>query len=99
LALPSFFCSGLFEPSLRHPLSAWQEASGRKGKEKHMSDIRLQDYVAKIKTLIRNGQHDEAIAHCQHILTHYPKHIETYSLLGEICLEKEMYRESIEFFQ
>jgi len=64
-----------------------------------MSDIRLQDYVPKIKTLIRNSQHDEAIAHCQHILTHYPKHIETYSLLGEICLEKEMYRESIEFFQ
>jgi tetratricopeptide (TPR) repeat protein len=64
-----------------------------------MPDIRLQDYVVKIKELIRNVRLDEAIAHCQHILRHYPKHIETYSLLGEACLEKQMYREAIEFFQ
>ena len=64
-----------------------------------MPDIRLQDYVAKIKELIRSVRLDEAIAHCQHILRHYPKYIETYSLLGEACLEKEMYREAIEFFQ
>ena len=64
-----------------------------------MPDIRLQDYVANIKELIRSVRLDEAIAHSQHILRHYPKHIETYSLLGEACLEKEMYREAIEFFQ
>ena len=64
-----------------------------------MPDIRLQDYVTKIKELIRSVRLDEAIAHSQHILRHYPKHVETYSLLGEACLEKEMYREAIEFFQ
>ena len=64
-----------------------------------MPDIRLQDYTAKIKELIRNGNYDEAIAHCQHILQHYPKFIEVYCLLGESCLEKGMYREAIEFFQ
>ncbi len=64
-----------------------------------MPDIRLQDYTAKIKELIRNGSFDEAIAHCQHILRHYPKFIEVYCLLGEACLEKGMYREAIEFFQ
>ncbi|NIV38121.1 MAG: tetratricopeptide repeat protein, partial [Anaerolineae bacterium] len=64
-----------------------------------MADIRLQDYVAKVKELIRSVRLDEAIAHCQHILRHYPKHVETYSLLGEACLEKQMYREAIEFFQ
>jgi len=64
-----------------------------------MPDIRLQDYVAKIKDIIQEDRYDEAIAHCQHILKHYPKHIETYCLLGEACLEKETYRESIEFFQ
>jgi tetratricopeptide (TPR) repeat protein len=64
-----------------------------------MADIRLQNYVAKIKDLIRSVRLDEAIAHCQHILHHYPKHIETYGLLGEACLEKQMYREAIEFFQ
>ena len=64
-----------------------------------MSEIRLQDYSAKIKDLIRDDLHDEAIAHCQHILRHYPRHVETYCLLGEACLEKGMYREAIEFFQ
>jgi tetratricopeptide (TPR) repeat protein len=64
-----------------------------------MADIRLQEYVAKIKDLIRDDHHDEAIVHCQHILRHYPKHIETYCLLGEACLERNMYREAIEFFQ
>jgi tetratricopeptide (TPR) repeat protein len=64
-----------------------------------MPDIRLRDYTAKIKNLIESDLHDEAIAHCQHILRHYPKHVETYCLLGEACLEKRMYREAIEFFQ
>ncbi len=64
-----------------------------------MAEIRLRDYAVKIKELIRLGQHDEAIAHCQHILRHYPRHVETYCLLGEACLEKEMVREAIEFFQ
>ncbi len=64
-----------------------------------MADIRLRDYVARIKDMIRGDQHNEAIAHCRHILRHYSKHIETYCLLGEACLEKEMVRESIEFFQ
>ena len=64
-----------------------------------MSDIRLKDYTTKIKGMIREVRLDEAIHHCQHILRHYPKHIDTYCLLGEACLEREMYRESIEFFQ
>ncbi len=64
-----------------------------------MADIRLQDYTASIKDMIRSVRLDEAIAHCRHILRHYPKHIETYCLLGEACLEKQMYREAIEFFQ
>jgi tetratricopeptide (TPR) repeat protein len=64
-----------------------------------MSEIRLQEYTAQIKALIQDDLHDEAIAHCQHILRYYPRHIETYCLLGEACLEKGMYREAIEFFQ
>ncbi len=64
-----------------------------------MPDIRLQDYTASIKDMIRSVRLDEAIAHCQHILRHYPKYIEAYCLLGEACLEKQMYREAIEFFQ
>ena len=64
-----------------------------------MPEIRLQEYTAKIKDLIHSDHHDEAIGHCQHILRHHPKHVETYGLLGEACLEKQMSREAIEFFQ
>ena len=64
-----------------------------------MPGILLHSYTARIKEMIRNDRHDEAIAHCQHILRQYPKQVETYCLLGEACLEKEMYREAIECFQ
>jgi tetratricopeptide (TPR) repeat protein len=64
-----------------------------------VAEIRLQEYTAKIKDLIRQDRHEEAIAHCQHILRHYPRHVETYGLLGEACLDKGMVREAIEFFQ
>src|SRR5512136_3194557 len=64
-----------------------------------MPEILLHSYTARIKEMIRNDHHDEAIAHCQHVLRLYPKHVETYCLLGEACLEKEMYREAIECFQ
>ncbi|MBN1137453.1 MAG: tetratricopeptide repeat protein, partial [Anaerolineae bacterium] len=64
-----------------------------------MPEIPLHSYAARIKEMIRNDHHDEAIAHCQHILRQYPKHVETYCLLGEACLEKELYRSAIECFQ
>jgi tetratricopeptide (TPR) repeat protein len=75
------------------------EPSVLMGGGRQMPDIRLQDYTAKIKDLMQVDRLDEAIAHGQHILRHYPKHVETYCLLGEACLEKGMFREAIEFFQ
>jgi len=64
-----------------------------------MPEILLHSYAARIKEMIRNDQHDEALAHCQHILRQYPKQVEIYCLMGEACLEMEMYREAIECFQ
>jgi tetratricopeptide (TPR) repeat protein len=64
-----------------------------------MPDILLQDYIARIRGMIREVRLEEAIGHARHILKHYPKHMETYCLLGEACLEKEMYRDAIESFQ
>jgi tetratricopeptide (TPR) repeat protein len=64
-----------------------------------MPDIRLQDYTSKIRDLIENGRHDEAIAHGQQILHHYPMHVETYSQLGEAFLEKGFPQEATELFQ
>ncbi len=64
-----------------------------------MADIRLQDYLVKIQDLISNERHDEAISHCQQILRQYPKHVATYCLLGEACLEIGRYEEASDLFQ
>ncbi len=64
-----------------------------------MPQIRLRDYCARIAELIQASQHDLAVAHCQHILSHYPKHIETICLLGQACLGKGMTQLALGFFQ
>ncbi len=64
-----------------------------------MSDIQLREYTARIGDLIAGGRQDEAIAHCRHILYLYPRHGQTYRLLGEACLGKEMYGDARDFFQ
>jgi len=64
-----------------------------------MADIRLQEYAARIHDLMTRGRQDEAIAHCRHILSFYPRHCQTYRLMGEACLAKEMYQEARDFFQ
>jgi tetratricopeptide (TPR) repeat protein len=64
-----------------------------------MADIRLQDYLTKIQDLITGGRHDEAIGHCQQILRQYPKHVATYCLLGEACLEMGRHKEASDLFQ
>lgn len=64
-----------------------------------MPDIRLQDYVSKIRDLIENDRQDEAIAHGQQVLHYFPKHVETYALLGEAFLERGLLQEATELFQ
>lgn len=64
-----------------------------------MPDVRLQDYTSKIRDLIEEGRQDEAIAHGQQILHHYPMHVETYSQLGEAFLGKGLLQEATELFQ
>lgn len=64
-----------------------------------MPDIRLQDYCDGIAGLINGGQYKAAIAHCQHILGHYPDHVETSSLLGRAYLGSGMLREATEMLE
>ncbi len=64
-----------------------------------MSDIQLREYTARIGDLIAGGRQDEAIAHCRYILLFHPRHGQTYRLLGEACLAKEMCGEARDFFQ
>lgn len=52
-----------------------------------MVNISLRDYQKEINAYITNGQHHLAAEHCVHILSTYPKDIETYRLLGKAFLE------------
>jgi tetratricopeptide (TPR) repeat protein len=49
--------------------------------------------------MIDRGQIDEAIAHCKSILKEFPKHIETYRLLGKCYLESQRYVEAADILQ
>jgi tetratricopeptide (TPR) repeat protein len=64
-----------------------------------MTNTPLRLYNREIETLIDRGQTEEAIAHCLHILQVYPKHIETYRLLGKSFLESQRYTDAADIFQ
>ena len=59
-----------------------------------MSKISLRAYNREIETLIERGHTEEAIAHCKYILKTYPKHLDTYRLLGKAFLENQRYAEA-----
>ena len=64
-----------------------------------MANISLREYIRKIENLIDNGQIDQAIGHCKHILKVYPKHIDSYRLLGKALLEKQKYGDASDILQ
>lgn len=64
-----------------------------------MADISLREYIQKVENLIENNEIDQAIAHCKHILQIYPKHIDSYRLLGKAFLEKQKYSDASDIFQ
>jgi tetratricopeptide (TPR) repeat protein len=64
-----------------------------------MTEIALRTYNQEVKDLIDHGHFDEAIAHCQHILETFPRHIETYRLLGKAFLEQGRHGDAADVFQ
>ena len=64
-----------------------------------MAKISLRNYNRLIENLIENGQQDEAIAHCRHILQTFSKYLEAYRLLGKAYLEAKRYNEAVDVFQ
>ncbi|MCJ7621924.1 MAG: tetratricopeptide repeat protein [Anaerolineaceae bacterium] len=64
-----------------------------------MTRISLRGYNREIEALIDRGKNDEAIGHCKHILKFFPKHVDTYRLLGKAYLESQRYTESADIFQ
>ncbi|MCL4272443.1 MAG: tetratricopeptide repeat protein [Anaerolineales bacterium] len=63
-----------------------------------MAKVSLRIYNREIEKLIEQGSVDEAIAHCRHILKTFPKHLETYRLLGKAYLETRRYNEAADIF-
>lgn len=64
-----------------------------------MAKIPLRSYNREIENLINRGQIDEAIGHCKNILRFFPKHIDTYRLLGKAFLEGQHYAEASDVIQ
>ena len=63
-----------------------------------MAKVSLRAYNREIEAMIDRGQLDEAVAHCQHILKTFPKHLETYRLLGKSYLEAKRQNEAVDIF-
>lgn len=63
-----------------------------------MTSILLHDYVEQIDKLIDDNRLVEAIEHCRHVLHHYPRHIDTYRVMGKALLEKQEYDAANDLF-
>jgi tetratricopeptide (TPR) repeat protein len=64
-----------------------------------MARVTLQEYCDQARELIDGHQYAEAIAICRHILKRYPRHIRTYQILGEACLENGELAEAMDIFK
>ncbi|MEX2161995.1 MAG: tetratricopeptide repeat protein [Anaerolineales bacterium] len=64
-----------------------------------MANIPLRDYLTGIEELVDNGQTDEALAHCRHILESFPKHVETYRMMAKAYVESHQHNEAADLFQ
>ncbi|HBY07850.1 MAG TPA: hypothetical protein DEH22_08740, partial [Chloroflexi bacterium] len=64
-----------------------------------MAKIPLRVYVKEVEQIIDQKQTEEAIAHCRHILHTYPKHLDTYRLLGKVYLESQRFGNAADIFQ
>ena len=64
-----------------------------------MSKIPLRQYIQEIEAAINNKQIEEAIAQCRHILEIFPKHVDTYRLLGKAYLDSQRSTNAADIFQ
>ena len=64
-----------------------------------MAKIPLRAYIREVEKLINQQKLDEAIAHCKHILKQFPKHVDSYRLLGSAYLENKRFSEASDIFQ
>src|SRR3972149_1244581 len=65
----------------------------------NVAQISLRDYLRATEELIAGGQVEEALAHCRHILKTFPKHVDTYRMMGKAFLEQRRHSEAGDIFQ
>src|SRR6266704_6186603 len=63
-----------------------------------MAQIMLRDYLQQTEDALSSDRIDDALAHCQHILTHYPVSLEVQRLLGEVYLAQGHLEEAQQTF-
>ena len=63
-----------------------------------MAKTNLREYNKYIETLIDQNSINEAIAHCKYILKLFPKHVDTYRLLGKAYLESRRFSDAADLF-
>ncbi|MBC8508016.1 MAG: tetratricopeptide repeat protein [Anaerolineales bacterium] len=64
-----------------------------------MAKVPLRTFLREIEDAIEEGQTDEAVQQCRHVLKVFPKHIDTYRLLGKAFLEAQRYGSAADIFQ
>jgi tetratricopeptide (TPR) repeat protein len=63
-----------------------------------MAKVYLRSYNREIEKMVDGGLFQEAVAHSLHILKTYPKHLDTYRLLGKAYLELKQYTDATDIF-
>ncbi|MCB8943420.1 MAG: tetratricopeptide repeat protein [Ardenticatenaceae bacterium] len=64
-----------------------------------MAQIALHDYLEQINRFLEDEQPTEAITHSRYLLKQYPRHVDTYRLLGRALLENREFDDALEIFQ
>ena len=64
-----------------------------------MATITLKDYQYKIAELLLNGNTEEVIRHCTHILATFPKNATVYRHLGEALMSSRRWEEAVQVFR
>src|SRR2546430_4877905 len=63
-----------------------------------MVQTTLRDYLQTTEDAISSGRINDALANCQHILTHFPEVLEAQRLLGEVYLAQGQLEEAQQTF-
>ena len=63
-----------------------------------MAKVSLRIYNREIESMVEQDRIEEAVAHAHHILKTFPKHLETYRLLGNAYLERKRYQDAADIF-